>query len=351
MWRGIDELDCDDLIKGYESSHANIACMTEAMASEQVCCIVDEQASEVFGDCDSNAREAVSELIQKQDLDASVDSFLPGYKNEIVEMLRRRLRLLGPSEASRVRLTHALGRLRMILEAKRDGRLKARLILQDFGEPIEWDDGSVASPVAYPSSIRTLLFHSGPRSDVISTNDVTVAFLQSDPYPSDQEPRYVGYTPHKGSLEWVFELLGSIYGQRSASREWFEPCQNEPCLFINRKTNVKVVTFVDAVIVRGSLEASNAFHDSLESKFDCRDGSRQILTPSNPIDFTGVTLSMQTGDRLDSYFMDQSSAIASFLVSHNLDDCTTRDCPMPDATVLTRDPTVVIMNLGHGARV
>ena len=39
--------------------------------------------------------------------------------------------------------------------------------------------------------------------------------------------------------------------------------------------------------------------------------------------------------------MDQSSAIASFLVSHNLDDCTTRDCPMPDATVLTRDPTVV----------
>ena len=102
--------------------------------------------------------------------------------------------------------------------------------------------------MAYPSSIRTLLFHSGPRSDVISTNDVTVAFLQSDPCPSDQEPRYVGYTPHKGSLEWVFELLGSIYGQRSASREWFrtfsnwfenegfEPCQNEPCFFINRKT-------------------------------------------------------------------------------------------------------------------
>ena len=226
VWRGTDELDCDDLIKGYESSHANIACMTEAMASEQVCCIADEQASELFGDCDSNAREAVSELIQKQGLDASVDSFLPGYKNEIVEMLRRRLRLLGPSEASRVRLTHALGRLRMILEAKRDGRLKARLILQGFREPIEWDAGSVASPVAYPSSIRTLLFHSGPRSDVISTNDVTVAFLQSDPYPSDQEPRYVGYTPHKGSLEWVFELLGSIYGQRSASREWFRTFSN-----------------------------------------------------------------------------------------------------------------------------
>ena len=130
-----------------------------------------------------------------------------------------------------------------------------------------------------------------------------------------------------------------MYGQRSASREWFrtfsswltcmsegfEPSQNKPCLFINRHTNVKVITFVDDVIVRGSLEASNAFHDSLESRFDCRDGSRQILTPSNPIDFTGITLSMQTGDILDFYFMDQSSAIASFLVSHNLDNCTARD--------------------------
>ena len=102
VWRGIDELKCDDLIKGYEDSHASIACVAEIMTTEQMCCIADEQASELFGECDSNARNAVSELIEKQGLDASVDSFLPGYKNEIVEMLRRRLRLLGPSEASRV---------------------------------------------------------------------------------------------------------------------------------------------------------------------------------------------------------------------------------------------------------
>ena len=97
--------------------------------------------------------------------------------------------MLGPSQAKSVRLANNLGRLRMILELKRDERRKARLILQGFREPAEWDEGSVASRVAYPSSIRTFLFHSGPRSDVITTNDVSVAFLQSDPYSDDQDPR------------------------------------------------------------------------------------------------------------------------------------------------------------------
>ena len=52
--------------------------MTEVMTSEPVSCIADEQASELFGGCDSIAREAMTELIQKQGLDASVDSFLLG---------------------------------------------------------------------------------------------------------------------------------------------------------------------------------------------------------------------------------------------------------------------------------
>ena len=111
----------------------------------------------------------------------------------------RRLTRLNKDELTREIMKTAIP-MRMLLDTKRDGRLKARLIMQGFREPIEWDDGSVASPVAYPSSIRPLLFHSGPRSDVISTNDVSVAFLQSDPYPSDQEPGCVGNAPHRGPL-------------------------------------------------------------------------------------------------------------------------------------------------------
>ena len=176
----------------------------------------------LFGENDKYAIEAVSDLIARQSLSESVEEFLPGYKREIVEMLKRRLRLLGTLEATSIAQSHALGRLKMILEAKRDDRKKGRLILQGFREPKEWDEGSVASPVAYPSSLRTLLFHAGPRSDVISLNDVSVAFLQSNPYPKDQAPRYVEYQPYAHSHKWLFELMGSIYGQRSASREWFK---------------------------------------------------------------------------------------------------------------------------------
>jgi hypothetical protein len=219
VWRGIDELNCPDLITDFESSHASIA--IEVMTEIQIANTAESQAVELFGEDDCRAREAVSQLMSKQGLEGTVDSFLPGYKKEIGEMLKRRLRLLGPSEAKSVRLTNNLGRLRMILELKRDQRRKARLILQGFREPAEWDEGSVASPVAHPSSIRSFVFHAGPRGHVVTTNDVSVAFLQADKYSLDQAARYVGYKAYRESVEWVFQLLGPIYGQRAASREWY----------------------------------------------------------------------------------------------------------------------------------
>ena len=90
----------------------------------------------------------------KQNLEGATAEFLPGYKTEIQQMLRRRLRLLGPAEATRVSREYSLGKLRMLLELKRDGRKKARLILQGFREPMEWDEGSVASPVAFASTLK-----------------------------------------------------------------------------------------------------------------------------------------------------------------------------------------------------
>ena len=220
----------------------------------------------------------------------------------------------------------------MLLELKRDGRKKGRLILQGFREPSEWDQGSVTSPVVLPSSLRSFLFSSGPRDECISVNDVSVAFLQSIPFRKDQPPRYVGYKPHRDSKEWLFELLGSTYGSRSASREWFNtfsswlkdslglvPGENEPCLFVHPTSGLKVLLYVDDCIVRATKEVALAFHEALEQRFDCRPESRQFLTPSSPIEFTGVRVTMELGDQVDSYFIDQSDAIAKFLVDSELD--------------------------------
>jgi hypothetical protein len=110
----------------------------------------------------------------------------------------------------------------MLLEAKKDGRRKARLILQGVKEPREWDLDSNVSPVANTIAIRSLAFCGGSSGDVLSSIDVSVAFLQSIEYGEDEPLRYVSYKPYKEAREYVFQLRGPIYGQRSAPRAWYK---------------------------------------------------------------------------------------------------------------------------------
>ena len=349
VWRGIDDLSCDEVIQNYELAHGKAL---GAMTPIDMTCIALSQAQDLFGENDCNARIAVESIMRRQKLsdEHTVDSFLQGYKNEIVHMLTRRLRLLGPSESNSVRRESNLGKLRMLLELKRDGRKKARLILQGFREPKEWDEGSVSSPVVFPSSIRSFLFSAGDRDECISVNDVSVAFLQADPFPLDQPSRYVSYKPHRHSEDYLFEMLGTIYGARSASREWFLTFakwlveglglvqgKNEPCLSTHPSSGLKVLLYVDDCIVRASKSVSLAFHEALEARFDCRPESRQFLTPTHPIEFTGVRLTMEQGDKVDSYYIDQNEAIAKFLIEHNLDSAPLVDSPMPSKHELTGD--------------
>ena len=72
------------------------------------------------------------------------------------------------------------------------------------------------SPVAYPSTVRSLVFMGGKADDVLSSIDVSVAFLQSEEYGPGEKPRYVSYKPFPGAREYVFQLRGPVYGQRSA---------------------------------------------------------------------------------------------------------------------------------------
>ena len=115
--------------------------------------------------------------MSRQQLEGQPQDFVPGYEKELQHMLDRRLRLLGPEEEARVRQTSPIVSMRMLLGVKKDGRRKARLILQGFKEPSEWDLGSNVSPVAYPSSVRSLVFMGGELTDVLSSIDVSVAFL------------------------------------------------------------------------------------------------------------------------------------------------------------------------------
>ena len=67
------------------------------------------------------------------------------------------------------------------------------------------------------ATIRSMLFMDRSEDEVISSVDVSVAFLQSIAYSPTNAKRYVKYKPHKQAKEEYYELLGPLYGQRSAS--------------------------------------------------------------------------------------------------------------------------------------
>ena len=203
-----------------------------------------------------NSRTAVERLMRFHSLDGNTDAFIDGYETEIDHMLKRRLMLLDPEEAARVLATRVVVPLKMQLEPKKDGRSKARLVRLGYREPDEWDVKSNASPVAFPSTIKSLMYKAGPADDVMSCIDVSVAFLQSDEYGPDEPDRYVSCSPYKGGPVYVMKMKGCIYGQRSAPRYWYDTLtqwltdkdgmgyvqgENEPCYFVHPVTGHQIV--------------------------------------------------------------------------------------------------------------
>jgi hypothetical protein len=353
VWKYQDELDCDDLIKEFhdqsESAHASIErqCLQTDAEVERQSCIL-------FGENDCHAITAVSRLMARQKLSGLVDDYLPGYKKEICNILKRRLILQDEGNYSEIKDAHQVGRLRMLLELKRCGRKKARLICQGFREPLEWDHESNMSPVAFIDTIRMLVLMHGHKDDVISTNDVSVAFLQAHGFNPDDK-RFVSYKMYKEGIEHLFQLCGPLYGQRVASKQWyltiatwlcdrgFIQARNEPCLFRHPDTGFKVVLVVDDMLCRGSLECSLEFHDELEGPdgFECGENSRQILTVDNEIDYCGLNISMTVEDGQSYYSIDQIEGVVEMLEELNLMGEPLRSSPMPSLDLLMSDTTLL----------
>mgnify|MGYP001249640715 FL=1 len=112
------------------------------------------------------------------------------YQEEFNQVKNRRLEQITDDDKIKEIKSDALP-LRMILETKRDGRRKGRLVAIGFKEPRYWDIKSNSSPVVSINTIRALLFKAGLCTDVYSSIDISVAFLQSNPYDDDAPKRYV----------------------------------------------------------------------------------------------------------------------------------------------------------------
>ena len=87
----------------------------------------DEPGGEVY--------ETVKELMRVQHLEGDPLDFIPGYKKELENVTKMRLKEVSPAVAQYVRQKKLAVRLRMLLEVKRDMRRKGHLVLQGFRAP------------------------------------------------------------------------------------------------------------------------------------------------------------------------------------------------------------------------
>jgi hypothetical protein len=326
----------------------------------------------------NDIQKMVTELIPKQNVKGDVSDWEIGVKTEWDTVSD--LRFEEVDETTRVKVLRECNamKLRMILEHKKDGRRKGRLVGQGFWEDVGVTGSNIDSPVASFAAVRMLMFMSGGIGEVIATGDVSKAFLMADEYPADSEPRYVRFKMHKDDPERVYRLKGPLYGSRDSPKLWYESFKrfmttvsevqglgfeidtsmhketvsknsdkdtllntlaentvntyiqgaNDPCCFINPVTGVKVALFVDDIISRGMPEETKAFYSKLNEKYALRSWS--ILSPENPLKHLGFDLTEEVIEGETYRYMSQGDDVRRFLTDNSLEFTYKVDCPMPD---------------------
>ena len=125
--------------------------------------------------------------------------------------------VIGPGGIPKPRATGA----RELLEFKRSGVFKSRVVVQGFKEERERLDGAdfdYASNVISLTAIRQMFMRPLQDGEVIAQVDVATAFLQSTPFGPDETPRYlVVKDPVTQQLRY-FRQHGVVYGSNEGNR-------------------------------------------------------------------------------------------------------------------------------------
>ena len=190
--------------------------------------------------------ETVAKLMRDSGFAGDPLEFTQGYNKELATVKAIRLKGISTSMGAYARTRRMAVRLKMLLERKKDGRCKARLVLKGFQAPAWWRVGSTDSPVVATASLRAMIFRRNRKpGEVLSAFDFETAFLQADSFGAGERIKHVKFRPHPGYPEEVFELTGPLYGSDDAPMRFFNTVapwlismgftqgRNDPCLFSN----------------------------------------------------------------------------------------------------------------------
>ena len=149
---------------------------------------------------------------------------------------------------------------------------------------------------------------------IAAGDNITGVFLVADEYGPDEEPRHVSFREYRGGPLHIWRLNGPLYGSKDSPYRWwdsfvkhitrveklvdlgFEPekstiegviedaasnfkrGEDEPYVFYNPKTGMRLVLYVDDAITRRSEHETKRFYGALNMKYPL--WSWSILTPA-----------------------------------------------------------------------
>ena len=299
--------------------------------------------------------ETVAKLMRDSGFAGDPLEFTQGYNKELATVKAIRLKEISTSMGSYARTRRMAVRLKMLLERKKDGRCKARLVLKGFQAPAWWRVGSTDSPVVATASLRAMIFRRNRKpGEVLSAFDFETAFLQADSFGAAERTKHVKFRPHPGYPEEVFELTGPLYGSDDAPMRFFNTVapwlismgftqgRNDPCLFSNEETGVCVGLHVDDGLVRGTVEAQATFYEGLALRFKFK--TPTYLTATQPLKFVGMTVSEYQNEggqlcRSIDCTKDTMSLLEAAAVSAPEMKVRIVKCPMPDSSEIASNAT------------
>ena len=162
-------------------------------------------------------------------------------------------------------------------------RLKARLVARGFSQIYGIDYLDTYAPVVKLASIRILLAIAAIFDLEIHQMDVVTAFLAGDLEEEIYMEQPEGFKVDSKE-DLVCRLRKSIYGLKQAPRVWnqrirrflksigFDQLYSDPCVYINKTTEIIIAMWVDDLIIFGKDMASiNTLKAQLNEEYEMKD--------------------------------------------------------------------------------
>ena len=128
----------------------------------------------------------------------------------------------------------------------------------------------------------------------------------------------------------------------------FQVGKNDPCIFHNPKTGLRLAVVVDDCIVRGSMEESEAFYKAMADRFKVKDPT--YLTVDTPIKYVGFDITLTKQDDGHYVTIDQGNDLNNYLNDIGVPNCKNVTNPMPHKNEMYSDPAPLDEEEGHRYR-